>query len=400
MVAYKAHIVSFPSPQNMKYIAGYLSVKKGKIKKITSERPDDEIIDYSGYLIFPGFVDTHIHLPQIEMRAKWSSDLLSWLENYIFPEEMRFIDEQYTEKKSEKFFNLLGKNGTTTALVYGPPTAESTEIAMKIANDYGLRIFMGQTLMDMNVPEELITLPNKAKESVKSMAKKWDHGRVQYALTLRFAISCSMGLMRETAKIARNNNLIIQTHISEQEKEVEEVSRIHKMSYAEVYDKAGVLYHRTVLAHAIHLSEEELKLISARNAKIAHCPSSNYFLHSGTMLLAKLEGYGLQVGVGSDVAAGPFINMLPVLRNAYYANFMTPEKAFYMLTLGGASVLGIDSITGSLDPGKSADFVVVKPLTNISKSSLKDALAELIFLGDTDNIIATHVGGKEIYHHP
>ncbi len=397
MVAYRARILNFPSVDKVEDVNGYLTVKDGIIKGVSIEKPaNEDIVDFSEFVVLPGFVDTHIHLPQLDVRGKWSGDLLSWLNDYIFPEEMKFLDPDYTVKRARAFFELLAKNGTTTALVYGPPSAESTDAAMDVAKEYGLRVYMGQTLMDTNVPEDLKTKLAEAKKALKEGVEKWGCGMVQYAITLRFAISCSMDLMRIAANIARNANAIIQTHISEQKSEIETVKRMYGMKYAFVYEHAGVLYPRTVLAHGIHLDDEELALLKSRGAKISHCPSSNFFLHSGVMNMDAMDHHGIDVALGSDIAAGPFINMLPVLRDAYYANFISPTRAFYHLTLGGAKVLGIENITGTLTPGKSADFTVLK-VEDMENMSAEEILSNLMFLGDDRNVVATYVRGKEVW---
>ena len=400
MSAYKGRIITFNQSGNLKVINGYLIVKNGVIKNITKEKPYESVEDYGDYLILPGFVDGHIHLPQLKVRAKWSEDLMSWLEKYVFPEEIRLLDEQYAHKVSREFFRELARNGTTSAMVYGPPSAESTEVAFQAAKESGLRVVMGQTLMDINVPDELQTAPNKAIKYIKEISKRWNDERLKYALTLRFAPTCSMKLMQKTALVARAMGLPIQTHISEQKSEVETVKKMFGMTYAQVYDMAGVLYEKTVLAHAIHLTDAELALLARRRVSIVHCPSSNFFLHSGVMNLKRIEKYDISVSFGSDVAAGLFINMLPVLRNAYYANSMSPEKAFYMLTLGGARVLGLESMIGTLERGKQADFVILDAGEN---SSVSEALSYLMFLGDDRNVIATYVNGTEVWssrHHP
>lgn len=395
MRSYKGHIVTYNSDGKLVDVNGYITVKDNKIVSLSQDRPTGEIIDYEGFVLLPGFVDTHIHLPQINIRGKWSTSLLKWLEDYVFPEEQRFLDAEYARKNSRKFFNELSKNGTTSAMVYGPPSASSTDVAFEEAHRSGLRIMMGQTLMDQNVPEPLKTRIADARKDVRALAEKWNTEHLSYTLTLRFAPACSMELMRETAKIARLLNLRIQTHISEQEDEVALVKTMYGAGYAEVYDNAGVLTPRTVLAHGIHLTRDEMQLIASRGSKIAHCPSSNFFLHSGVMPLAKLEKYGIDIGMGSDVAAGPFLNMLPVLRDAYYANPISPRKAFYLLTLGGAKVLGLEKEIGTLEPGKQADFVVLK-LHN-EHETVDSLLSELMFLSDDRNVVATYVGGKKIY---
>ncbi len=390
MTSYRGRIITFTSEGKIRDFEGYIKVENGIIKKISKDKIEGDYVDYREYLILPGFIDTHVHLPQVRIRGKWSDNLLKWLENYVFPEEKKFLDEEFAEKMSERFFSELVRNGTTAAMIFGPPSRESTEIAYDIADKYGIKAFMGQTLMDMNVPEELLTPIKKAVEDVKYFAEK----REDYTLTLRFAPSCSMELMKETAKIARTHNLRIQTHISEQRGEIELVKELFKDNYANVYDKAGVLYERTVLAHGIHLTSEELALIAKRGSKIAHCPSSNFFLHSGIMNMDNMRKNEIDVALGSDIAGGPYLNMFPVMRDAYYANPLSPSEIFKTMTLGGASVLGISNRVGTLEDGKDADFVVVK---YNGEEKTEDVLANLIFYGGKENIIETHIRGKRVW---
>ncbi len=389
MTTYRGRIITFTDSGKIEDFEGYMQVEQGIIKKISKEKITGEYEDYRDYLILPGFIDTHLHLPQVAIRGKWSDDLLKWLENYVFPEEKRFLDEDYAEKMSRRFFGEIVRNGTTSAMVYGPPNRESTETAYEIADEYGINVFMGQTLMDMNVPEELKTSAKKAVEDVKYMAER----RKNYVLTLRFAPSCSMELMRETAKIAKSYNLRIQTHISEQKGEIEMVKEIFNDTYGNVYDTAGVLTPKTVLAHGIHLSEEELRLISFRGSKIAHCPSSNFFLHSGIMKMKDMRNHGISVGLGSDIAGGPYINMMEVMRDAYYANPLSPMEIFRLLTLGGAEVLAISDVAGTLEPGKYGDFTIVK----YEGETTEEILAELVFYGNENRVIATYSHGRLVW---
>ncbi len=392
--AYRGRIITWTDKGNILDTEGYLLVKNGKIIGISNGSPDvDEVIDFEDHLILPGFVDTHIHLPQVRIRGRWMPNLLDWLEKYVFPEEKKFLDPEYAEKNAEYFFKKLAMNGTTTAMVYGPPGMEATDAAFKSAKRSGLNVLMGQTLMDQNVPEELMTGVEDAKRAIRAMHEKWSGEGLQYVLTIRFAPACSMELMRETGKIARELGIRIQTHISEQRDEVELVRRMYGMNYADVYDKAGLLTPRTVLAHAIHLSDEELNLLSKRKVKIAHCPSSNFFLHSGVMPISRIEEFSLEVGLGSDVAAGPYFNMLEVCRDACYANPISPEKAFYLATLGGARVLGLDNRLGSLEQGKDADFVVL----DIQGEDTRDVLSKAVFLGHSGRVMATYSRGREVW---
>ena len=395
MRAYRSRIITFLSTGDIADLEGYLHVREGRVVSIDKyPREGAEVVDYRDFLIVPGFVDTHVHLPQVNIRAKWKPNLLEWLESYVFPEEKRFLDPEYTRRNAEKFFANLARNGTTTAMVYGPPNAESTEVAFEVARESGLRILMGQTLMDQNVPEELVTPVERAGREVKELAKKWNSGKLNYVLTLRFAPACSMDLMRRTAEIAKNMGLRIQTHISEQKNEVSLVREMCGADYAFVYDKAGVLTPRTVLAHAIHLSPGEMSLISSRGSKIAHCPSSNFFLHSGRMPIHEIESHGIDVGLGSDVAAGPYFCMMEVSRDACYMSPISPERAFYLATLGGAKVLGLDKHVGTLEPGRDADFVVVD-IDNAG--STREVLSRLVFLGHAGRIVATYSSGHAVW---
>ncbi len=395
---YHSRIITYEMNNLQDYPDSYLVVENGKILKISKERPEGNVIELQDFVILPGFVDTHTHLSQVDVRARWYPDLLGWLEKYIFPAEEKFKDEEYARCKAREFFYELKRNGTTTAAVYSSPFKEATDIAFKEAESSGLNVVMGQVMMDMTVPPELTTTLERAEKDIEVLAKKWHgkNGQLFYAVTPRFAVSCSMKLMKLLGETASKMDLYVQTHISEQIGEIEMVKKIHKAhNYATVYEKAELLGERTILSHGVHLSREELKLISSRNAKISHCPSSNFFLHSGIMDIWKIKNYGISVGFGSDIAAGPYFSMLQVARDASYANKISPEDAFYHLTLGGARVLNMDKITGSLETGKWADFVVLK--VSDAKMPLRELLSELIYLGNENWIIATYVRGKRVY---
>jgi len=397
--AYLSRIITYYNGELKDFKNHYLVVEDGRVAGITDKKQDN-FVDYGDYLILPGFVDTHTHLAQIDARAKWCPDLIDWLEKYIFPAEMKFEDEEYARNAARRFFKELAKNGTTTAAVFSSPFKNATDIAFQEASEIGLRVIMGQVMMDMNVPEELKVSLYNAEKDVSELANKW-HGygnMLYYAVTPRFAVSCSMNLMKVLANIAREKNLFIQTHISEQEKEIEEVLKLNPefKNYAEVYHHAGLLGPRSILAHGVHLKDDELKILKREEVSISHCPSSNFFLHSGVMSIDAMKRYKLRVGFGSDIAAGPYFSMLEVARDASYSNPISPEEAFYYLTLGGAKSLNFDKITGSLEFNKSADFVVMS-LENSEDLDTRELLSSLVYLGDDRNIIATYASGKEIY---
>ena len=407
MKLFKGRIISFKDDSRAVDLPhGHILVDdNGKIIEVgqgTLPSGEFEEFDFSDYLIFPGFFDIHVHLPQFDERARWGKNLLEWLEHYIFPAESRFAREEVARDTARRFFDSLVRNGTTTAVVYSSAHRHATEIAFEEANKKGIRALIGQVLMDRNAPLEMLITPEKAKKDIEAVASQW-HGydnRLFYVVTPRFAISCSMELMKAAAEVAKANDLYIQSHLSEQIPEVEYVRELFPEypHYTGVYQDAGLLGEKTIMAHAIHLSDEERKILADTGTKIAHCPSSNFFLHSGRMDMKSIEDAGLVVGLGSDVAGGPFINMLQVLTDVYYANRMSPIKAFYHLTLGGAKALGWDSFLGTIEPGKEADFTIVDPSPLIGPDGeLTDMLAKLMFLGDDRNIVATFVRGKKIW---
>ncbi len=261
---------------------------------------------------------------------------------------------------------------------------------------------MGQVMMDRNVPREMRITIEDARRDILDLYSKW-HGygsRLYYAVTPRFALSCSMELMKSLGEIARRYGLYVQTHISEQREEIRRVREMYPEArgYADVYRLAGLLGEKTILAHAVHLTDEDIEILREYDTSVSHCPSSNFFLHSGVMDIQRLKKAGLKIGFGSDIAAGPYFSMLEVARDASYANPISPEQAFYHITLGGAVSLGLESITGSLEMGKSADFIVVD-LKNLvdEEANTRDVLSSLIYMGDDRNILATYAMGKRIY---
>ncbi|OYT58779.1 guanine deaminase [Euryarchaeota archaeon ex4484_178] len=399
---YYSRLITFVDGELRDYGKVYLIVKEGRVWRISKDRPEGKVINYEDFIIVPGFVDVHTHLAQIDVRARWEPNLLRWLERYIFPTEMRFQDESYAKEKAEEFFKELLRNGTTAAAVYSSPYRKATDIAFEIASHSGLWIIMGQVLMDLNAPSELLTSAEVAEKDIKYLSSKWHGccGRIFYAVTPRFAVSCSMEMMKRISKIASARKLYIQTHLAEQEDEVEKVQEMYNEygRYTEVYFHASLLTSRTIVAHAIYLADEDVNILKETDTAIAHCPSSNFFLHSGKMDIFRLKSAKIRIGFGSDIAAGPYFSMLEVARDASYTNKISPVESFYYITLGGAKALGISEHTGSLEIGKYADFVVIdiSSLTDLDATK-EEILSSLIYRGDDRNIMATYVGGRKMF---
>ena len=367
---FKASVLNPIAPDRVDaYAPGYLIVAGGKIEQLTSDDPRPalrfaEYIDISHKTIMPGFVDTHVHLPQFAIMGIGSGELLSWLNTYTYPEEARFADPEYAAKISQQFFDALVANGTTTAVVYSSVHEEATDIAFCAARASGIRAFIGKVMMDRNSPDALLEETEQSISRSVRLFNKWDgaeEGRLRYIFTPRFAAACSMQLMKRVGEIALERGAFVQSHLSENRHEVEWVRRLFPSSpsYAAVYDSAGLLTERSIMAHCIHLAPDEIALLSRARTNVAFCPYSNRTLRSGTMPYQTLRDAGLNISLGTDVAGGPSLSMLEQMREAMTAAQIPWSEALYLATLAGAKALGLADRIGNFERGKDADFVVV-----------------------------------------
>ena len=348
---------------------GYLVLAGTRIEGLTRDDPRPSLpsagfIDHGNKMILPGFVDTHVHLPQFAIMGVGSGELLTWLNTYTYPEETRFADPEYAALIAGKFFDALVANGTTTAAVYSSVHEEATDIAFSTARTRGIRAFIGKVMMDRNSPPPLLEDTEQSTAASLRLFDKWDGadgGRLRYIFTPRFAGSCSMELMTQVGKIAKDRRAFVQSHLSENADEIAWVRRLFPdcASYADVYDSAGMLTDKCIMAHCIHLAPDEISVLSRNRVNVAFCPYSNKTLHSGTMPYQRLRDAGLNISLGSDVAGGPSLSMLDQMREAMIAGGISWFEALYLATLGGAKALGLSDRIGNFEVGKDADFVVV-----------------------------------------
>jgi len=351
------------------YDPGYLVVNGEKVERLERcdprpELPSAKFIDLGKMRIVPGFIDTHVHLPQFAIMGIGSGELLTWLENYTYPEEARFADPTYAAEIARQFFDALIANGTTTAVIYSSVHEQATDIAFSTAQAKGVRAFIGKVMMDRNSPP---TLQEDTEESIGAsmrLFKKWDgadSGRLRYVFTPRFAGACSRELMSRVGEVARDTQAYVQSHLSENKDEVQWIRNLFPEydSYTAVYDATGILHERSIMAHCVHLSAEEISLLASRNAKVAFCPYSNRTLRSGTMPYSTLRQTGLHISLGTDVAGGPSLSMIEQMNQARLAANIDETEALYLATLGGARTLGLERSIGNFERGKDADFVVL-----------------------------------------
>jgi guanine deaminase len=386
----------------------------GEAERLLSTLPETiEVTEFENKLITSGFIDTHIHYPQTGMIASYGEQLLDWLENYTFPEELRFKDPEYAREVATLFLDELASNGTTTALVFGTVHKASVDVFFEEAEKRNLRMIAGKVLMDRNAPESLTDTPESGYTDSKALIEKWHkRSRLHYAITPRFAPTSTNDQLVTVGKLLEEYpDVYMHTHLSENQKEIDWVMELfpERKSYLDVYDHYGLLHKRSVFAHGIHLSDCECHRLAETESAIAFCPTSNLFLGSGLFRLNKMEEFGIRVGMGTDVGAGTSFSILQTMSEAYkimqlQQEKLHPLKSLYLATLGGAKALHLDDKIGNLAVGKEADFVVLDlHATQLMKfrmnqtKTLEEKLFVLISLGDDRTVSETYIMGNRTY---
>jgi len=371
------------------------------------------VTDYADSLIMPGFIDTHVHYPQTEMIAAYGEQLLQWLETYTFPVEAQFSDQEYARTIADLFLDELLRCGTTTALVFGTSHRESVDAFFEACEEHNLRMIAGKVWMDRNAPDDLTDTADSAYEDSKVLIGKWhNRGRLRYAITPRFAATSSPEQLRKAGQLlAEHPDVYLHTHMSENPDEVKWVAELFPEceNYLDTYDQAGLLGRRSIFAHCIHLTDSEWDRMAETRSNIAFCPGSNLFLGSGLFNLQRAVEKNVLVGVGTDVGGGHSFSVLETLSEAYKvqqlrSHKLTPFKAFYLATLGGARCLDLDDLIGNFSVGKEADFIVLckapTPLMQFRLAHCKSLIEELFviaMMGDDRTIRATYVVGKPVH---
>lgn len=365
---YRASLLSPSSGDSfLQYEDAYLAVEDGEIAGVgpweeASDGP--EPVDLRPLTMVPGFVDAHLHLVQFPIRGLYGRPLLEWLHQYTFPFESKFADPKFAEEELDRSFRSLLANGVTTIAAYVSSHPHAAEIAFEKADSCGIRAVIGLTLMDRNAPPEICQGKEVWLPAAKRLIQDWDgkRGRLHFAVTPRFALSCTEDLMRAAGDLARDRGTFVQTHLSEQMPEVEAIMRDFPSARdtTSLLDSFGLLGERTLLAHCIELSDSEIELIADRGARPIHCPTSNRVLGSGRMPLEKMKTSGITVGLGSDVGAGPEWNPFLVTREAALLQSLPLGEAWSLATKGGAGALGLN--VGRLEVGCRADFLVLAPI--------------------------------------
>ncbi|EFV39065.1 guanine deaminase [Hafnia paralvei ATCC 29927] len=399
---------------------GLMLVRSGKVEWFGQWEEGKHLIpegirvrDYSGKMIVPGFIDTHIHYPQSEMVGAYGEQLLEWLNKHTFPAERRYNDIEYAREMSAFFIKQLLRNGTTTALVFGTVHPESVDALFEAAHNINMRMIAGKVMMDRNAPDYLLDTAETSYTQSKALIERWHrNGRLLYAITPRFAPTSTPEQLAMAQRLREEYpDTYLHTHLCENKDEIAWVKSLYpdRKNYLDVYHHYGLTGKNSVFAHCVHLEEQEWDCLRDSGSSIAFCPTSNLYLGSGLFNLKKAWHKQIKVGMGTDIGAGTTFNMLQTLNEAYKVMQlqgwrMSAYEAFYLATLGGAKALGLDDIIGNFNVGKEADFVVLEPtatplqqLRYDNSVTLMDKLFVMMTLGDDRSIYRTYVDGQLVY---
>ncbi len=373
-----------------------------------------------GRLIAPGFVDLHVHYPQTDVIGSPAEGLLPWLENYTFPHESRFADGPYASEVARFFLDELARNGVTTALTFATSHPQSVDALLAEARKRGLRLVAGKVLQDRHSPQGVRDQTEQSLLDTEALIQRW-HGvdRLGYAITPRFAPSCSDAQMLGAGELARRYPSVwVQSHVAENLDEIRWVRDLYPQarSYLSVYERFGLMRPRAVYAHCIHLDDTDRALMRDTGSVAAVSPTSNLFLGSGFFDYASADRVGFGYGLASDVGAGtsfsPFRTMLAayevgragVTGGGAFKNgvTLTPSQLWWQHTAGAALALGLGGVVGNLQAGCEADFVVLNPAATpllarktAAAQNLEELLFSMIVLGDDRLIERTVVAGRD-----
>ena len=391
----------------------WLLVEAGRIVGRQLQDPGDgwSREDHRGHLVLPGFIDTHVHMPQLDVIASHGADLLDWLEHYTFPAERRYADPEVSRAGAEVFADALLAHGTTAAVVFPTVHAVSAEAMATAAHARGMRCITGKVLMDRHAPDGLRDADAvTADRELRAGIARWHGtGRQAQAVTVRFApCSTPEQLALAGRLMAEVPDLYMQTHVAENRDEVRWVAELfpEARSYLDVYHRAGLLGPRAVLAHGIWLDDTDRALLAETGAQIAHSPTSNLFLGSGLMDWQALQAAGTAVSLASDVGGGTSLSMVRTMAAAYQVQALQGAKAgawalLHAATRGAAQALQLGHEIGSFETGGVADVCVwdwAAGPVGVRRDALVRTLHERVFawltLADERHLVKTWVAGQ------
>lgn len=386
----------------------------GEYAELRLRHPGAEVRDLRGGYLLPGFIDTHVHFPQVRVLGGLGRELLDWLESIALPEEARMADLSYACDTARRFVRALAAHGTTTALVFGSHFKAATGALFRAADRLGIRIVSGLVMSDrMLRPELHRSAADAYRDSVQLIREYHGRGRLRYAVTPRFALSTSEEMLEACQTLLREYpDVHFQTHANENLLEIRKVRELFPWAedYLAVYERFGLVERRSVIAHNVHATDSEVERLAAAGASVSHCPCSNMMLGSGIFPLRRHLDAGVRVALGTDVGGGTGFGMPKEALAAYEIQrlapagvLLAPAHLLYLATRAGAEALQLENETGDFTPGKSADFVYLRapegsPLEGIldHAENLERSLAALITLAGAESVAEVAVGGAVV----
>ncbi len=385
---------------------------RGPFDRIRRAHPDLPVEDHRPRLLLPGFIDTHIHYPQMQVIASWGTELLDWLQRYTFPEECRFADPAHAARIAAAFFDETLRHGTTTTVAFCTSHPESVEAFFAEAERRGVRALGGKVLMDRGAPAALLDSPERAWEESRALIERWHgRGRLGYVVTPRFALTSTPEELDVAAELMKlRDDLWLQTHLAENHAEIATARKLfpETADYFAIYERHGLAGPRALFGHCLHLSERERRAMAETGSVAVFCPTSNLFLGSGLYDNERLKAAGVRRAIATDVGGGTSFSLLATLDEGYKVlalrgQRLSPLAAFWWITRGNAEALGLSGQIGTLEPGSEADFVLLDArATELMALRMErvESLAEELFvlqtLGDERCITATFVGGERV----
>ncbi|OCW55545.1 guanine deaminase [Hoeflea olei] len=388
-------------------------VAAGAFTDIAARAPlDARIVDHRPLLLMAGFIDPHIHFPQMQVTASYAANLLEWLNTYTFVEEQKFAEEAHAQRFAGLFFDELLRHGTTTAAAYCSVHKASADAYFAEAARRNLLMVGGKVMMDRNAPEPLTDTAQAGHDDTLAVIETW-HGKARnhVAITPRFAITSSPAQLEAAgALVQKFPDLLIQTHLSENNDEIAYTMELYPEAkdYTDIYARYGLLSRKTLLGHAIHLSDREMDAIAEAGAVAVHCPTSNLFLGSGLFDLKRIREHGIRTAIATDIGGGSSYSLLRTLDEAYKiqqlrANRVPPIESFWQATRGNAEALGLVHKIGTLEPGTDADIIALDAnatpamrLRMETIGSLEEELFLLQTLGDDRAVRHVYVAGSPV----
>ncbi len=403
---------------------GALLIEDGRIAaRDTYERvrvlaPDVPVTDWRGGWVLPGFVDTHVHLPQMAVLGRLGWSLLDWLEQAALPAEARMADVAYASAEAARFVRALASHGTTTASVFGAHFAPAVASLFEEADRVGLRVATGLVVSDRGLRADLHATPDDAHRDSADLIRRFHgRGRLLYAVTPRFALSTSDAMLEVCQTLLADHPTVrVQTHVNEQQAEIDEVARLFPWSrdYLHVYERYGLTGPRSIMAHDVHVDASQLERLADSDTSISHCPASNAALGSGIFPYRRHRDAGVRVALGTDVGGGTGFGMMKEGLQAYLMQrvaddpvVLTPADLLYLSTLAGAEAMGLSDVIGNFDVGKAADLVCLVPPSGSVLAQVLDRsddmtrkLSALFTLAGQESVREVRVEDSIVYQQP